>query len=137
MRLHVLIEITLTIQNFIADGANQRFLLHMLSHVIKQLIEWREVLLACTATRRMIIAVRSKVCRQVVLLIKRFITQRTSIWLLTCNYYYFKLFWGDSWRGFIYLCEFYNVSLSYWIEKISCHRSSIKNKWFSAVKIWI
>ena len=39
MRLHVLIEITLTIQNFIADGANERFLLHMLSHVIKQLIE--------------------------------------------------------------------------------------------------
>lgn len=70
MRLHVLGEITLTVENFIANRANGWLLFDMLPHVIEQLVEGRKVLLTGAARRRMVVAVCSEVRGQVVLLIE-------------------------------------------------------------------
>lgn len=75
--LHMLVEIALNIEHFIADGAHVRLLLGVLAHVSEKLVERRERLVAHAAVGWMIIAVRPQVRRQIVLLVKALITKRT------------------------------------------------------------
>jgi hypothetical protein len=78
MLLHVLIEITLSVEDFVADIANMGLFLArgVLLHVTKQLIKRGESLTAHAAVRWMIVAVRSQMRRKIVFLIEAFIAER-------------------------------------------------------------
>jgi hypothetical protein len=82
MLFHMLIEIILTTQHFVADRANQWLFFGVLSHVVEQLVKRRKVLLAHAAAGRMVVCVRSKVSCQVVLLIEGLITKTAPVRLL-------------------------------------------------------
>lgn len=64
------------VEDLVADIANVRFLLGVLTHVSEKLVERRERLIAHAAVRRMIVAVCPQMRREIVLLIKALLTKR-------------------------------------------------------------
>jgi hypothetical protein len=78
MLLHVFIDITLSVEDFVADITNMRLFLSrcVFLHMTEKLVERREGLIAHAAIRWMVVAVRSQMRRKIVLLIKAFIAKR-------------------------------------------------------------
>lgn len=84
MRFSVLVEIVLRVEDLVAEIADVGFLFGIvLTHVSEKLVERREIQIAETAVRRMIVTVSPQVRRKVVLLIEAFIAEGTLEWLLS------------------------------------------------------
>lgn len=83
MLLQMIIQLTLRVHQLVAYRTNVRLLVRMNFHMLKHLVDGREALIAQITRRRMIIAMRSQMCRQVVLLIEAFIAEAALEGLFT------------------------------------------------------